>query len=651
MKATIFKNISPNEPFYIPIDMALERIRDGRSKELVEKIRAETDKDKRDSLKRRLPCVCFSGKFTERYDNQLVEHSGFIVLDFDHVNIEETLKEASQKPYVYAAWISPSGDGLKVLVRLKDGLNHRQHFKALRSEFLELDEGAIIYERDGKTPKSRVDRSGINESRICFESYDPNIYINKEAIPFEGLVEEEKVESTNEDTYTATADDISKLVKWLAKDNRYFVSGERNTFIFVLACACCRYGIEIDDCKQYCYYEFFQNSSDFTKGEGDKAIESAYRTERKSFGTVSFKKGELTDEKGETPTFEGLQQGDKVKDVVYADDVHNDIFSIIEKGREGIKGIGIEKMDKAFKQMRGQVNLLSGYGNHGKSAWLKWYLVCRAILFGEKYALFPPEEGGAEEFYLSLMEIVLGCDLTPNNRNRPSRDKINACYDFVKSHFFYIYPKEAMPTPEYIKERCMFLMFTEGISGLVIDPFNQLTNDYKAYGGKVDLYLEYLLSDFDRFASINDLYFWIVAHPTKTIKNKDGGYDPPTEYDIAGGAMWNNKIYNILIYHRPFAWSDPSNPSCELYQRKIKKNRVNGEKGFIGFEYDFVRKRFIFDGYDVLSINKIAGDGEIKASLSTFEKENTKPLEVLQNVSNFANEEREYSNEFDDFTI
>ena len=655
MKATIFKNISPNEPYYIPIDMALERIRDGRSKELVEKIRAETDKDKRDSLKRRLPCICFSGKFTERYDNQLIEHSGFIVLDFDHVKIEETLKEASQKPYVYASWISPSGDGLKVLVRLKDGLKHRQHFKALRQEFLEHDEdGVLLYESYGGLPTSKVDRSGINESRICFESYDPNIYINKNAIPFEGLIEEEAgyvFNNSETGSYTATTDDISKLVKWLAKDNRYFVSGERNTFIFVLACACCRYGIEIDDCKQYCYYEFFQNSSDFTKGEGDKAIESAYRTERKSFGTVSFKKGELINEKGETPTFEGLQHGDKVKDVVYADDVHNDVFSIIKDGRQGIQGIGIEKLDKAFKQMRGQVNLLTGYGNHGKSAWLKWYLVCRAILFGEKYALFPPEEGGADEFYLSLMEIVLGCDLTPNNRNRPSMDKINECFEFVRKHFFYIYPKEVMPTPEYIKERCMYLMFTEGISGLVIDPFNQLTNDYTLYGGRVDLYLEKVLSDLDRFANNNDLFFWIVAHPTKTLKNKDGGYDAPTEYDIAGGAMWNNKVYNILAYHRPFAWSDPRNPSCELHQRKIKKKGINGNSGFVEFEYDYIRRRFVFDGYDVLSINKIAGDGEVKASLSTFEKESTKVLEVPQNVSNFANEEREYSDELDDFKI
>jgi len=635
MKATIFKNISPNQPFYIPIDDALVRIKTGKSKELIEKIRAEPDDEKRNSLKRRLPCVCFSGKFTERYDNQLVEHSGFIVLDFDHVNTVELLKEVTEKAFVYAAWVSPSGDGLKVLVKIKDGSKHRQHFKALRTVFIEHEEGVIVFDKDGKTPKSRVDRSGINESRICFESYDENIYINKDAITFDELIEDEKIEKSAEITYTATADDISKLVKWLAKDNRYFVSGERNTFIFVLACACCRYGIEIEDCKQFCFYEFYQTSSDFTKSEGDKAIDSGYRTERGNFGTVSFKKGELVNEKGEVPTFDGLREGDKVTDVVYADDVYTDTFSIIENGYPNLHGIGVEVYDKQFKQKRGQLNLLSGYGNHGKSAELKWYLVCRAILFDEKYALFVPEESDAAEFYHSMMEIISGCSLNPQNTNKPDRITLNRIHDFVKSHFFFVYPETLSPTPEYIKERFLYLMFTEKIDGVVIDPFNQMMNDYKSSGGRTDKYLEVILSDFKRFAILNDIYFWIVAHPKNPTKNKDGGYDAPTEFDITDGAMWNNKMDNILIYHRPHAWTDPKNPMCELYARKIKKVGINGTKGYITFEYDYMKKRFVFDGHDVLSMNKVLGTQELKPNIQTFEKETKSNLELLDGLGNF----------------
>jgi hypothetical protein len=178
-------------------------------------------------------------------------------------------------------------------------------------------------------------------------------------------------------------------------------------------------------------------------------------------------------------------------------------------------------------------------------------------------------------------------------------------------------------------------MFTEKIDGVVIDPFNQMMNDYKSSGGRTDKYLEVILSDFKRFAILNDIYFWIVAHPKNPTKNKDGGYDAPTEFDITDGAMWNNKMDNILIYHRPHAWTDPKNPMCELYARKIKKVGINGTKGYITFEYDYMKKRFVFDGHDVLSMNKVLGTQELKPNIQTFEKETKSNLELLDGLGNF----------------
>jgi hypothetical protein len=84
MIATIFKNIFSKEPHFITIEKALERIKSGSSKELVIEIRNTLDKEKANKIKLNLPSVCFSGKFgNDRKDEQLIEHSGFIVLDFD----------------------------------------------------------------------------------------------------------------------------------------------------------------------------------------------------------------------------------------------------------------------------------------------------------------------------------------------------------------------------------------------------------------------------------------------------------------------------------------------------------------------------------------------------------------------------------------
>ena len=81
---TIFQDIKNTDtPFHISVHTVLERIRDGKSKELVTEIRKEKNKSERNELKKKLPSVCFSGKFSKRADNSLIEHSGLICLDFD----------------------------------------------------------------------------------------------------------------------------------------------------------------------------------------------------------------------------------------------------------------------------------------------------------------------------------------------------------------------------------------------------------------------------------------------------------------------------------------------------------------------------------------------------------------------------------------
>jgi len=86
MKVTIFKNVyDKTAPHHIPLHQALERIQSGRSSTLVSDIR-DGDKTK----KQKLPVVCFSGEFSSRSDDALFEHSGFVVLDFDHVDVDST---------------------------------------------------------------------------------------------------------------------------------------------------------------------------------------------------------------------------------------------------------------------------------------------------------------------------------------------------------------------------------------------------------------------------------------------------------------------------------------------------------------------------------------------------------------------------------
>ena len=60
MQITIFKDIkSTSQPFYREVDLILNRIKDGASKDLVKMIRTEKDKTKRNLRKQSLPAVLF----------------------------------------------------------------------------------------------------------------------------------------------------------------------------------------------------------------------------------------------------------------------------------------------------------------------------------------------------------------------------------------------------------------------------------------------------------------------------------------------------------------------------------------------------------------------------------------------------------------
>lgn len=583
MICTIYKNIFSKEPHYITIEKALNRIKNGASKDKIEEIRTILDKDRANKLKCNLPSVCFSGKFTERLDNKLTEHSNYIVLDFDNIDfIDEFKQSLSRDKNIYAAWVSPSGNGMKALVKIADGKKHREHYHALMIKY------------------PLVDKSGINESRVCYESYDPEIYINpnsdvwKKTHKVEKVIEHERLQSQQ--------DIFPKILKWLSNKGNAFQTGERNIFIFKLAAACCRFGINENECISLCSVEFASDNT-FTNSELVRTVKSAYKKAANNFNTAFFEKDVLTDRitNSEVKVIEidaDIYDPEiRPKDVIFGEDVKDRALAIYTNGFEAVKEVGIPELDEAFKLKRGEITLLSGIGNYGKSSFLKYYLLYRVVVLGEKFALFAPEDNPAEEFYHSLTEIYLGCDLTPKNYNRPSQEVYERYYDFISKSIFFVYPKEIAPTPEYIKERFLELIIKEKISGCIIDPFNQLANDY---GKRSDKYLESFLADCSRFAQINDVYFTIVAHP-KSLKKESGhkNYPCPDVFDIADGAMWNNKMDNILIYHRPNHQEDPSSPICELHTKKIRRRAV-GKKGILSFELDWKKRRYLFGGVDFL---------------------------------------------------
>lgn len=156
----------------IALDLFLEGVKNGKWQDIVLPIRAIQDKALRNEKKKFAPTVTIAGTFSERKDDKLVKHSGFIAIDVDEVeNINAVKALLRTDKYVYSSFVSISGRGLCLLFKIK-GTKHREAFAGI-SEYL-YNEYNII-----------VDPTSVNISRPRFISYDPDLYINQFAELFE----------------------------------------------------------------------------------------------------------------------------------------------------------------------------------------------------------------------------------------------------------------------------------------------------------------------------------------------------------------------------------------------------------------------------------------------------------------------------------
>ena len=130
-----------------------------------------------DDAKKDIPAAIFAGYFKpDRNADNMVQSTGLFILDFDHVdNLERVAALIKKDVNVFLCFISITGSGLKVCVRGPATRNAVEYSAA--------------YERIAAAKakqwglKAEIDRPTKDCSRLCFLSYDPNLYVNWEAVP------------------------------------------------------------------------------------------------------------------------------------------------------------------------------------------------------------------------------------------------------------------------------------------------------------------------------------------------------------------------------------------------------------------------------------------------------------------------------------
>jgi hypothetical protein len=134
---------------------------------------ANEDRFAYEEAKRNLPVILWSGTFKHRSAAGLASYNGLVIGDVDHRDDAAVLRDSiAGDPYIVACFVSPSGSGIKILLRTDatDQVDHGAAWQTCRSYL-------------AKTYGLELDASGSDVCRACFACHDPAAWINEDATP------------------------------------------------------------------------------------------------------------------------------------------------------------------------------------------------------------------------------------------------------------------------------------------------------------------------------------------------------------------------------------------------------------------------------------------------------------------------------------
>lgn len=190
IRITRFANMTSKHGESILIFDELKNIKNGTYKNLILKCRealANDDKDLYNALKSKLPAVTFCAEFENiRKASEWSSYNNLMILDIDHIpsnELQGIKTMLSKDKFILSFWDSPSGQGIKGLIKIDSNYEkHKAVFNSLKSYFFD-------------NYKIELDVSGKDISRLCFSSWDENIFYNTNASVYADFSEDDKKKS------------------------------------------------------------------------------------------------------------------------------------------------------------------------------------------------------------------------------------------------------------------------------------------------------------------------------------------------------------------------------------------------------------------------------------------------------------------------
>jgi archaellum biogenesis ATPase FlaH len=251
--------------------------------ELIRKLKADEDKNYREE-KKKLPAVTFSGVFTERNVSSLVDYGGILCVDIDSISQGQLLDlrvKLKDNKMVLGYFVSPSGDGLKVL--LYSSAVSKEYHQAFYFS-------AEKYFRE--TYSVEIDRACKDVSRLCYISYDPEAYLASEVESFPIDFDIRPVEfflknsfpTTNTEIFNADVDRCFRTAKKWVERIFMYEDGQKNKYLHNLACSLNRLGVPMQTCVELIDANYITPDRKWLQ-----SIESAYKHNAQQFNSVQLK--------------------------------------------------------------------------------------------------------------------------------------------------------------------------------------------------------------------------------------------------------------------------------------------------------------------------------------------------------------------------
>lgn len=248
---------------------------------------------------------------------------------------------------------------------------------------------------------------------------------------------------------------------------------------------------------------------------------------------------------------------------------------------------GWASVDELYTVGKGQWTLITGTPGSGKSEWLDAVMVNLAKRDEWYFVIYSPENWPLALHHSKIIEKYIGKPFNPGPTQRMGIEEVEEAEEWMRGKFLFAKPTK----PDIISilnEANKYAGLSLRKFGIVIDPWNQLEHHRPQALSETE-YVSQTLTEIINWVRERECHLWLVAHPSKMQKNKDGKLPIPTPHDVSGSAHFWNKADNCVTIWRD--QSDYQKQEVQVHVQKIRFKHI-GRIGVTTLLYDRVTGRY-----------------------------------------------------------